>query len=165
MIDLESFIAKRSSEFEDYNDYIDYLYDLFCEDWIYEPPEFLRRCVEFDGVKKTKGKEETFWKIVSTASSKQYGSRASEDRIIHYQRAERIKWAKQIVESFPDPEIKYWIEYDGRCKRHHLYYRSDYIVVIGEYPNKMVLVTAFYVLPKNRKYYDDRYIEYKKMPP
>lgn len=84
------------------------------------------------------GKEAVFWHVTTTVIE-------SKERVLDLRRAERIAWLKAIIEHPDDKSLKIWKEKRKGGARIHIWLQEfDYLVVLGERPRGMVLITAVY---------------------
>lgn len=162
MLDLSSLLCRHAGFQGDIDDYIELLYNHFCNDFITNQPYLGSKPVDFTNKKKAyKDKEETFWKLVSADQKVVYHRPQNNDRLLFYPRAERIRWVKEIIDNFPDDTIRFWDVNMDQEIRHHLWYKDEYIVVVGEKRGYFYLVTGFYVVPEKKEYYESQYSRYK----
>jgi len=102
------------------------------------------------------GKEEGFWHVVSRQD------RSSGERLIDYRRAERLPWARPLMESAERDEIKVF-DYDHGVKdigvRRYVWLADyDYVLILQKKKRALFWVTAYYVSSKRgRKDLSRRY--------
>jgi len=159
MEDLTSLLVPYALCGGDYSAYIEMLYEFFGADFIESMPRFQRNDVDFSGKAKEDGKERTFWHIITEDSKHMPRGSNKPERNIDLKRAERIRWIKEIIENYTDPSIKHWVEIQDNQKRHYLWYREEFLVILGQqhaYPY-YILITAFYVSRSKRPYFQERY--------
>jgi hypothetical protein len=89
------------------------------------------------------GKEEGFWHIVSRKD------RESGERLIDYRRAERLPWARPVIEYPVRSEIKVF-DYDHGTKdvgeRRYIWLADyDYVLIFQKKKKTLFWVTAYYV--------------------
>jgi hypothetical protein len=91
----------------------------------------------------SKGKEEGFWHVVSRFDPK------TGDRLIDYRRAERLPWARPLIESIERPEIKVFDYIEGSkdkgVRRYIWLEKYDYILILQRKKKIFYWVTAFYL--------------------
>jgi hypothetical protein len=108
--------------------------------------------IEQDGA----GKEEGFWHVI-TKDDKVNG------RLIDNRRAERLHWAKPLIESEENNEIKIWEYIEGtRDKgiRTYIWLENyQYVVILQNKKDSYYWVTAFYVENWKRR---ELYKKYEK---
>ena len=93
------------------------------------------------------GKEEGFWHVISQESY-------SSERLIDFRRAERLPWAKPMMERHTVPELKVF-DYDhGKRKgiRRYIWLADyDYVLVLQNKGRIYFWITAYYIDSKGRK--------------
>jgi hypothetical protein len=102
------------------------------------PVDFTRKILP-DG----EGKEEGFWHVVSKYN------KTSGDRLIDFDRAKRLPWARPMMENPAISEIKVF-DYDHGYKdkgvRRYIWLEDfDYVLVLKKYKKKYIWITAYYV--------------------
>ncbi len=89
------------------------------------------------------GKEEGFWHVVSRIDS------SSGQRLIDYRRAERLPWARPLIESPQRPEILVFDHLAGPkdkgVRRYIWLERFDYVLIFQRKKKTFYWLTAFYV--------------------
>jgi hypothetical protein len=95
------------------------------------------------------GKEEGFWHVISKVDME------TKERIIDFRRAERLPWARPIMESPKRAEIKLF-DYDHgltrKSIRRYIWLEEyDYVVILQRKRNVYFWVTAYYVDSKGRR--------------
>lgn len=99
------------------------------------------------------GKEEGFWHVVSRLDS------SSRYREIDYRRAERLPWARPLMESPPRIEILVFDYFEGPKDKGIRTYiwleKFDYVLILQRKKNAFYWITAFFV-DGNRKRKDLR---------
>lgn len=157
-------MSKKSSFLPDelhfngnWDDYLRKLYGVFENDFKIHtsshqglPIDFARKVLP-DG----DGKEEFFWHIVSTYDRK------TGDRVIDFERSDKLPWARPTFESPPRKEIKVF-DYDHGSKdkgiRRYVWLEDyDYVLILKKRGNKYFWVTAFYVKKWKKKDLSRRY--------
>lgn len=122
----------------DWEKYEERLYEIFKRDFLDSRPYFKK--VLPVGIKKEpkeKGKEATFWHIVSCGKE-------GKMRLHDLRKCERIGWIRPVIESFPDCEIKAWLVRRGREIRICLCYGNwDYVVILRKMRSYVLLITAY----------------------
>ena len=88
-------------------------------------------------------KEEGFWHVVSRKDPK------TGDRLIDYRRAERLPWARPLMESSERPEIKVFDYIEGpkdKGIRRYIWLEGyDYALILQRKKKAFYWVTAFYI--------------------
>lgn len=124
-------------------DTYDMLYDIFKND-------FVPGTLIYDGYNvwyfpdMDGGREIIFWHLTGTG----------EARVPELRRAERLPWAKILLDNYSKPEILNWDfeEADGDIKTYLWLKDHDYVLIMKKYPdNRRRLITAFYVNYQNTK--------------
>lgn len=114
------------------------------------PIDFTRKILP-DG----EGKEEGFWHVVSKYDYKRG------ERLIDYDRAKRLPWARPMMESPAREEIRVF-DYDHGSKdkgiRRYIWLVSyDYVLILKKYKNKYFWITAYYVYKNGKRDLRNRY--------
>jgi hypothetical protein len=114
------------------------------------PIDFTRKIMP-DG----EGKEEGFWHVVSKYDHKRG------ERLIDYDRAKRLPWARPMMESPARGEIKVF-DYDHGPKdkgiRRYIWLEGyDYVLILKKYKNKYFWITAYYVYKNGKRDLNKRY--------
>jgi len=128
--------------YNNWNEYVDFLYDIFKRDFIDDRPLYLGKPVFFDK-KQRDGKPEGFWHLL-TDGSYDYCTGQRDTSLL---RCERVGWIRPIIENNQDAEILFWRGPGKRNKeiRHYLFLHNyDYVVILIERKG-IILATAFYV--------------------
>jgi hypothetical protein len=150
----------------------DYLYkEYFCVDFI-DTKTYLNGSIYINPEcnKKDDGKELSFWHL--TTREKTYTKKVGnqyikyKDRLIDYDRADRLEWVKKIIENHSDSKIKSFYKKEtkhGNPIRLYLWaYDEDFVVILQKLgKSSSFLVTSFYIThaDKRRDYqnYYERY--------
>ena len=113
-------------------------YSTFVQDFKTRPPRFRDRPVKHDDRIGPDGKEEGFWHIVSQ------DDRDTEQRLPDIARCERVPWIRPTIVNSRSPAISLWRNDHKRRKRVLLWLeRLDYLIVLEERPEIVVLLTAY----------------------
>ena len=113
--------------------------------------------------KTEQGKEAAFWHITSSIDLN------TQDRVPDLRRCERIPWPRPMIEHPNDDTLTVWKNKRKRDTRVLLWLEKlDYLVVLTETPQSIVIVTAYCTdrkhtrtkLRKDR----ERYLEMQKPP-
>lgn len=119
--------------------YLNVVYGWFKQDFIDKPPVFQGRRLRLKRHPLAKGKEATFWHLISEGLKE-------EDRTPDLRRCERIRWPKTVIENVDDPKVKYWISVKRTENRIHIWLEDlDYIVVLADRNGYLLPWTAFLV--------------------
>jgi len=144
-----------------WDDYLDALYSIFKKDFVIKQPQFESFRVGIKRHPLTKGKETTFWHLVSEG-------RVEDDRLPDLRRCERIRWVRAIIEHSDDSAIKVWRNKKSRDKRICLWLdNQEYLVILAERKRYVILWTAYLVPQAHyKKKLQKEYENYiKLMPP
>lgn len=108
-----------------------------------------------------KGKQQTFEHLI-TRKSKYSGKRCF-DR----DRANRVHWIKPIIENYKDARIKHFTEYNHKNELQFffLYEEKDFIIIIRELSNGLMIVTAYFVDEGRKRGFKKKYFAYKEKNP
>lgn len=129
----------------DYEVYLEAIYVIFCNDFIDNKPVFQGRRLGLKRHPLTKGKEATFWHMVSEG-------KVEEDRLLDFRRTERIRWPKPIIENSEYGAIKIWREKRSSEFRVHIwFYDASYLVVLNERRDYTLPWTAYPIEYENQK--------------
>ena len=121
------------------------LYDIFERDFKQRPVQHKGIRVYHDGriLPDGLGKEEGFWHVVSKKD------RRSGERLIDYRRAERLPWARPMIESNERPEITVFDYVEGPkdkgARTYILLQDYDYVVILQRRKKAYYWITAHHV--------------------
>jgi len=135
--------------FEDYGGgwdrYLDVLYKFFKEAFIDSSPTLEGMKVVLKRHPVEKGKEATFWHLISEGKSEK-------DRLPDLRRCERIRWPRPIIEHYDQPAIKFWVNERKGEKRICLWFEEEeYLVVLAKRHGYVILWTAYLVTKTHTK--------------
>lgn len=137
-----SFLPKTIQFTGDWDAFVALAYSVFKVDFLDSSPRFHSRPVSVNRSKKDGSQmEEGFWHLITREDKK------SKERLPDFPRAERITWARPIIENYSTTGMDCWryLEGNGRV-RHYLYAKAvDYLVILEESPKCFFVVTGFYV--------------------
>lgn len=128
-----------------YEEIVERLYEVFRKDFMKNRARHLGRDVTFNGVidEFSQGKVEGFWHVITRDDA------TKTNQLIDYPRAERLPWAKPLMENPHRDEIKFFFydESDSRKGiRHYIWLEGyNYVVILQRKKSYYVWVTAFYV--------------------
>lgn len=129
----------------DWDKYLEAIYTIFTDDFIKTKPLFKSQRVGHKRHPLEKGKEATFWHLISTGEGEK-------TRDIDFERCKRIRWPKPIVEVNASQKVNCWVEKKRREWRHHIALLDfSYVVVLAERNGYFLLWTAFYVETNHRR--------------
>lgn len=121
------------------------LYNIFCKDFKASSVKHCGMRVLYDKriLPDSCGKEEGFWHVISKRDDK------SSERLVDYRRAERLPWARPMMESTVRREIKVF-DYDHGVKdtgvRRYIWLEDyNYVLVFQKKKKILFWVTAYYV--------------------
>lgn len=147
MLDLNPLIVRSSQFHGDWKRYYDALYEYFCQDFIEDSPYFGDCEVIFTGTGTEDGKEKTFWHIVTVDNHFTKRGKAECERIPDYKRAERVRWIKEIIENYDDPDVRVFREIESTRHIFYLWFKEEFIVILGRGIGykKFYLISAYYL--------------------
>ena len=125
--------------------YEEAIYRYFRQDFVDSYPLFQGREVRLKRGPLVKGKELTFWHLVSEGGME-------EDRLPDLRRCERIRWPRPIIEHVQDTAVKLW----RNCRRQEvricLWLEDwEYLVILAVRRSSVILWTAYPVFEDHRK--------------
>ncbi|NLZ54917.1 MAG: hypothetical protein GX892_17585 [Thermoanaerobacteraceae bacterium] len=132
--------------FQDWASYLDYLYNLYMDDFIYNNVYFRGVPVKTFTNLEYNGKQQTFNHITTE------GSR---DRLYNYLRCERYKWIKAMIEEKACEnceDLAIWPEV--RRKKHNILIwcrKTNFVVVLEKRKTDYYLITAYCVTYPNKE--------------
>lgn len=150
--------------FENYggnwDEYLDALYKFFKEDFIDSAPKLEGMKVALKRHPIEKGKEATFWHLISEGKSEK-------DRLPDLRRCERIRWPRPIIEHYDQSPIKFWVNERRGEKRICLWFElEEYLVILAKRRGYVILWTAYLVTKTHTKMKLKKEHEaYKKLKP
>lgn len=124
--------------------YLEALYSYFKEDFVENKPVFRGQKVTFKRHPILKGKEATFWHLIS--------ERKEKEEKIDLRRCERIRWPRPIIENWDTNVIKFWKNTRKGEIRICLWLKDqEYLVILAERKKYILLWTAYMVTRPHRK--------------
>jgi len=126
----------------DWDKFLEVVYRIFEHDFKSSCPTYKGFPLVYDS-KLESGKEVAFWHLIQRHDCR------AQDRVPDLRRCERIPWPNPIIEHSSDRAVSVW---KNKRKKPNRGLRTsvllwleklDYLVVLGERPQKMVLVTAY----------------------
>ncbi len=127
-----------SSAYDDFDEYLDALYDYFAIDFIKSNPLLLNKPVKSKRVEPYKQKDHSFWHCIEKAiPGKEI---CEENREIVFPLCERIRWPRPVIEkAIASEDVLAWTEIrrgSGTVERVHLFVpKESYVVVLD--PRKL----------------------------
>ena len=140
-------------EYSNYNnwpDYLEGLYEIFRKDFIDTKPKYLGLDVVCFIEPVFQGKEFTFWHLITEGN-------IEINRTPDFRRCERINWPKPIIENSKDGNIKVWENVrknkkGKKTKRISICYGNwEYLVILGIRKKHYSFVTAYPVFRGHTK--------------
>lgn len=128
-----------------YDEIIERLYQVFRKDFIETRATHLGWKLRYNGkiYEYSQGKVEGFWHVITRDDA------TKSNRLIDYQRAKRLSWAKPLIENPYHDEIKFFFYDEGIPRkgiRHYIWLEKwDYVVVLRKRRDDYFWITAFYV--------------------
>jgi len=128
-----------------WDQYLNALYNFFRQDFIDSSPTLEGMRVALKRHPIEKGKEATFWHLISEGKSEK-------DRLPDLRRCERIRWPRPIIEHHDRLTIKFWETERKGEKRICLWFESEqYLVVLARRRSYVILWTAYLVTKTHTK--------------
>jgi hypothetical protein len=140
-----------------YEEIIERLYQIFRKDFIEERAKHLGRNVTFNGIidEFSQGKVEGFWHVITRDDA------TKSNRLIDYRRAERLPWAKPLMENPSRDEIKFFVFNEGSARkgiRHYIWFEEGhYVIILKKRKYDYYWITAFYVEDYYEKYLERKF--------
>jgi hypothetical protein len=140
-----------------YEEIIDRLYEVFRKDFMEDRAKHLERNVTFNGVinEFSQGKVEGFWHVITRDDA------TKTNRLIDYPRAERLPWAKPLMENPSRDGIKFFVFNEGSGRkgtRHYIWFeKGHYVVILKRRKYDYYWITAFYVEDYYEKYLERKF--------
>jgi hypothetical protein len=121
----------------DWSRYVEAVYGLFKQDFIYTAPVWPGKRWATKRVPMHDGKEAIFWHIVSEG-----GDEAS--RTPDLRRCERVRWPRPIIDAAQQPRLKCWRNTRGGDKRVLIAVEDfSYVVVLADRGDYILLWTVY----------------------
>jgi len=143
-----------------WDDFLNDIYEYYLEDFVRNKPTFMNQELSVKRHPKIRGKEATFWHIVSEGKD--------ESEIPNIRRCEAIRWPKAIIENYPNSLIKFWKNTRKGEERICLWLESlNYLVILAERRDYILFWTAYCITRKHRreklqKEYEKYWADHKK---
>ena len=144
----------------DWEAYLDALYEYFKGDFVDNTPVLAGLRVTLKRHPIEKGKEATFWHLISEGKSEH-------DRLPDLRRCERIRWPRPMIEHYAQPPLKIWENERKGEKRICLWCEEEeYLVVLAKRRGYLILWTAYLVTKTHTKMkLKNEHDAYKKLKP
>ncbi len=125
--------------------YLENVYQVFYRDFVAGRPSFQGRDLALKRYPLSRGKEATFWHLVSSGP-------VEDDRLPDLRRLERIGWPRAIIEHWSDPEVLSWENKRQGERRVCLWLESAlYLVVLAKRSRYTLLWTAYPVTREHQQ--------------
>jgi hypothetical protein len=118
------------------------LYAIFRRDFVQNTASYFGNRVWFFP-EKERSKELIFWHLVEREDPPGSGHRLPD-----FRRAERLPWARPMLDHCSQPEVKAWDYEEGKgdIRTYVWLEHHDYVIVMKRYPNgQRRLITAYFV--------------------
>jgi len=129
----------------DWNNYLNAIYNFFKDDFVDHNPTFKGIKLRLKRHPLIDGKEATFWHFISKG-------RKEDERCPDMRRCERIRWPKPIIENAQNIEIKIW-ENNRKGERRILLLveKENYLIVLNKRKKYILPWTAYYIEYEHQK--------------
>jgi hypothetical protein len=114
----------------DWDTYEDVLYGHFCDDFVARPPSFRGRRIGLKRFPLDKGKEATFWHLISEGQ-------VEAERLPDMRRCERIRWPRPMIHNSESNSLRIWRQ-ERRGEQRVAIALCDftYVVILAERPGQ-----------------------------
>lgn len=124
----------------DWTAYVELLYRHFSRDFLQSTPSFRGRSWGMKRYPQLRGKEATFWHIISEGD-------VEDERLPDLRRCERIRWPRPIIEACESEETRVWTQTrKGEIRIAIAPDTFEYLVILADRGSHVLLWTAFPVL-------------------
>ncbi len=125
--------------------YVEAVYGVFEDDFVTDKPMFEGRRLRLKSHPYFRGKEATFWHMVSEGANES-------ERLPDLRRCERVCWVRPIIENVSDPSVKRWENERRGGRRVCLWLEErDYLVILARRSGYVLPWTAYPVVENHRK--------------
>jgi hypothetical protein len=123
----------------EWDETLDMLYSVFAHDFIDSTPSFHGMRVLCDRSAGDRDLPNGFWHLVTKLNES--------ERLVDFRRAERLPWARPIIENDHEPVIRTWDYEEGnKTVRTYLWLEQyGYVIVLQKKGRIAFVVTAYYV--------------------
>lgn len=129
----------------DWDAYLEAIYRHFCHDFIATKPAFPNRRWAMKRHPLEKGKEATFWHLISEGE-------IEGERLPDLRRCERIRWPRPMVDAVASDHVKVWTNRRHNEERVIIALEDfSYVVVLADRGEYILLWTAYCVEPEHRR--------------
>ncbi len=143
----------------DWHAYYEAIKKAFWEDFVESRPRYAAGQIRLKWWPENKGYEDrrlaTLWHFISEGE-------VEDERLVNFERSERIKWPKSVIENSEVPEVKSWRERRNGELRVHLWCEdAEYLVVLGIRSGYFIPWTGYPVTREHqRKKLNRRWMRY-----
>lgn len=128
---------------EDYENswdlYFEAIYYFFYQDFVTSKPKFEEKRFALKRLPVTKGKEATFWHIISEGKKE-------DERLPDLRRCERIRWPRPMIEAIKSDRLRCWKNKRKEEERIVIALEDfSYVVVLADRGEYVLLWTAYCV--------------------
>ncbi|MBC8414103.1 hypothetical protein H8E50_10610 [bacterium] len=141
----------------DWEKYLEALHAFFKNDFVESKPYFRGRRLGLKKYPLKKGKEATFWHLISEGKEEA-------ERTPDLRRCERIRWPRPVIEHDTNPAVKVW-ENKRKSETRILLWleQEEYLVVLAVRKEYILPWTAYMITKNHRKNkLEKEYQQYKK---
>jgi hypothetical protein len=129
----------------DWERYLEALYEKFKADFVSQKPSFREKRWAVKRHPVTKGKEATFWHIISDGKDE-------DDRLTDMRRCEKLPWVRAIINEDGSEKILTWEQKRGQETRILLALPDfSYVVILADRTDYVMLWTAFPVKKESQR--------------
>jgi len=137
-------LIKYDSSKNNFNEYIEAIYEYFKQDFIYTKPKFNGQELSLKKYPIRDGKEATFYHITTEGDDE-------ENRKFDLERCERIRWSKPIIES-DYVGLKIWENKRGKDENILIWFDNvEYLIILRKRKTYNIFWTAYPVTEDHRK--------------
>ena len=123
----------------DWEETLKKLYSVFVNDFVASKLWFNNMRVLCDSRAGDRGLPNGFWHLITKSDSSK--------RLVDFRRAERLPWARPIIENSYEPAIRTWDFMEGnRAIRTYIWLEQfDYLVILQKKGRVAFLITAYHI--------------------
>ena len=130
-----------NGQFESYDDLV---YEAFRYDFVRTSPNFEGTSLKLKRHPLRNSREATYYHLTRKGPDE-------ENRIPCYERMKKIRWARAIIDSCPNDDIKIWTKLTNRKTRILLFHEtSRYLVVLDKRKDYILFWTAYPITTNNK---------------
>lgn len=124
---------------QNWDEYFEAIYQIFYRDFVVSKPKFGDKRFALKRHPMIKGKEATFWHIISEGD-------IEDERLPDLRRCERIRWPRPIIEAINTKEVKWWKNRRKEEERVVIALGDfSYVVILADRGDYILLWTAYCV--------------------